>query len=60
MGKSPEEAFAPFEGQSFLLPYRDASVEISTFNITILDCLRGLSKAIANSFFDYNSFNAEK
>jgi len=58
---SPEEAFKPFEGlQNSFLPFRDASVGISTFNITILDCLKAIHKAIQHSFFDYDNFNLEE
>lgn len=59
--KTPEEAFRPFESmQSSFLPFRDASVGLSTYNVHILDCLKSLYKAIQNSFFDYQSFNLEE
>jgi protein-tyrosine phosphatase len=33
---------------------------ISTFNLTILDCIRGLAKAISHKFLNYDTFNAEE
>ena len=61
LGYSPEEAFEPFikTAQSFL-PFRDASVGISTFNISVLDCLRALAKAVQHNFFNYATFNLEE
>eukprot|EP01114_Cavostelium_apophysatum_P017258 TRINITY_DN5086_c0_g1_i1.p1 TRINITY_DN5086_c0_g1~~TRINITY_DN5086_c0_g1_i1.p1 ORF type:complete len:531 (-),score=80.00 TRINITY_DN5086_c0_g1_i1:14-1606(-) len=61
LGRSPEDAFRPFEGiYPAFLPFRDASVGLSTFNISILDCLRGLYKAIQNEFFNFDTFNLEE
>mmetsp|Transcript_29081 Transcript_29081/g.42822 ORF Transcript_29081/g.42822 Transcript_29081/m.42822 type:complete len:560 (-) Transcript_29081:451-2130(-) len=41
-------------------PFHDASPCICTFDLTILDCLRGLAKARTYGFFDYNSFDVEE
>lgn len=48
LNKSPEQAMAYFEGKMDLVPFCDAgdeSVTLKTFEITILDCLKGLQKA---------------
>ncbi|KAI9338105.1 dual specificity protein phosphatase [Zopfochytrium polystomum] len=45
--KTPEEAFQPLVGISPpFLPYRDAGYGPATYHITILDCLKGLYKAL--------------
>jgi cell division cycle 14 len=60
-GLSPDEAYSPLNNISFpFLPYRDASESISTFNITILDCLRALNKATMYGFFDIDKFDLDQ
>ncbi|KAJ3061836.1 Dual specificity protein phosphatase cdc14a [Rhizoclosmatium hyalinum] len=45
--KKPEEAFHPLVGiNPPFLPYRDAGYGAATYHITILDCLKGLYKAL--------------
>lgn len=59
--KSAEEAFRPFVGvYPPFIPFRDASYGVSTFNLSILDCLRGLSKAIECKIYDYLTFDLEE
>ena len=42
-----EEAWEPFKKiESSLISFRDAGEEPSNFECTVLDCLRGLDKAI--------------
>eukprot|EP00762_Andalucia_godoyi_P003674 ANDGO_00683.mRNA.1 putative tyrosine-protein phosphatase cdc-14 len=58
--RSAEEAFRPFlNAYPPFVPFRDASYGVCSFNLTILDVLRGLSKAIEHKFFDYETFDLE-
>lgn len=41
-------------------PFHDASPCACTFELTVLDCLRGLRKARMYGFFDYDTFNVEE
>ena len=41
-------------------PFHDASPCVCTYDITILDCLRGLSKARMYGFFDYKIFDVRE
>lgn len=40
--------------------YRDASFGACTYNLTLLDCLHGLSKALANGFFNFDTFDVDE
>lgn len=60
LGRSAEEAYRPFMNiYPPFIPFRDASYGLSTFNLTILDVLRGLSKAMLHKFFDFSAFDLE-
>jgi len=41
-------------------PFHDASACQNTYNLTILDCLRGLAKARMYNFFDFDNFNIKE
>jgi cell division cycle 14 len=57
---SPEEAFKPLKPiASALKPFRDASTLPSTFDLTVLDCLRGLKRAMDLGWFDMETFDPE-
>ena len=57
---TPEEAFKPLNAiASTLKPFRDASTLPSTFDLTVLDCLRGLKRAMNLGWFDINTFDPE-
>ncbi|KAG2383500.1 hypothetical protein C9374_004171 [Naegleria lovaniensis] len=59
--KSPEEACRPFNTvYPPLIPFRDASQSLSTFNLTLLDCCKGLAKAISLNFLNYERFDADE
>eukprot|EP01136_Pigoraptor_vietnamica_P014687 Opistho-1_new@57091 len=59
--RTPEEAYKPFIGiYPPLQPFRDASYGPSTYNLTLLDCLRGVYKAIRCGFLDFSTFNLEE
>ena len=60
-GLTPEDAYRPFVGiYPPFTPFRDASFGVCTYNLTILDLLRGLSKAMQVGFFDYHTFDVEE
>ena len=59
---TPEEAYKPLADGSNppLLPFRDASFGGSTYNLTLLDCLKGLYKAILNGFVHFEQFDVDE
>lgn len=58
LGWSPEAAAGLFEHlQSPLLPFRDATYGTCSFPLTIMDCARGLNKAISLGWFDFDMFD---
>ncbi|XP_036376586.1 dual specificity protein phosphatase CDC14AB isoform X3 [Megalops cyprinoides] len=60
--KSPEEAYrALISGSNAsYLPFRDASFGNCTYNLTILDCLQGIRKALQHGFFDFETFDVDE
>ncbi|XP_035996678.1 dual specificity protein phosphatase CDC14AB isoform X1 [Fundulus heteroclitus] len=60
--KTPEEAYrALISGSNAsYLPFRDASFGNCTFNLTVLDCLQGIRKALQHGFFDFETFDVEE
>ena len=60
-GKTPEEAFRPFLGlRPGLMPYRDASLGPSTFQLTVPHCLAGLERAVHFGWFDLDTFDPDE
>lgn len=59
-GMTPEEAFCPFENEEPFPPFHDATAGVCTFNLSILDCLRGLAKAIKIKYFNVLEFNVDE
>lgn len=58
LGITPQEAFQPIQNISSLFrPFRDASTLPSTFHLTILDCLRGIYRAMNLGWFNMNTFD---
>ena len=56
-GKTAEDAFRPFLDGEPLIPFRDAAFTICTYSLTVLDTLRGVSKAVQSGFLkDFASF----
>ncbi|KAK7099921.1 dual specificity protein phosphatase CDC14A-like isoform X2 [Littorina saxatilis] len=60
--KTPEEAYKPLVAGANppFLPFRDASFGPCSYNLTLLDCLHGLDKALANGFFDFETFDVDE
>jgi cell division cycle 14 len=59
--KTPEEAYTPFIGLNPpFMPYRDAGYGPATYHLTILDCIRGLHKAIITGLFNIEKFDLKE
>lgn len=60
--KTPEEAYRPLVAGSNppFLPFRDASFGTCTYNLTLLDCLHGINKAMQNGFFNLETFDVDE
>ncbi|KAM8930193.1 dual specificity protein phosphatase CDC14A isoform 2-T2 [Pelodytes ibericus] len=57
--KTPEEAYRALlsgAGPQYV-PFRDAAFGNCTYNLTILDCLQGIRKALHLGFFNIEQFN---
>jgi len=60
MRKAADLTYRPFlQASPPFLPFRDATTGPSSFNLTILDCLHGLEKAIEVRWFDWTRFDLE-
>ncbi len=55
LNRTAEDAFKPLQGFKPFVPFRDASCGVSTFHLTVLDCLKGIQKARDVGFIDWNS-----
>mmetsp|Transcript_48649 Transcript_48649/g.75945 ORF Transcript_48649/g.75945 Transcript_48649/m.75945 type:complete len:528 (-) Transcript_48649:58-1641(-) len=57
-GYTPEEAIQPFERITPypFKPYRDATYAPVDFELSILDCLHGLRKAVSTGWFNHRDF----
>jgi cell division cycle 14 len=61
LGRSPEEAYSPFDGvYPPFEPFHDASPCICTFRSTVLDTLRGIAKARHFNFFNFDTFDIDE
>ncbi len=61
LDRTPEEAYRAFRSTyPPFPPFHDASPCVCTFNLGILDCLKGLAKARYYKFFDFSRFNADE
>uniref|UniRef100_UPI0037E99BCD dual specificity protein phosphatase CDC14AB-like n=1 Tax=Semicossyphus pulcher TaxID=241346 RepID=UPI0037E99BCD len=60
--RSPEEAYRTLisGNNTGFLPFRDAAVGECSFNLTVLDCLQGIRKAMQHGIFDFDSFHVEE
>eukprot|EP00405_Crypthecodinium_cohnii_P036517 CAMPEP_0206535368 /NCGR_PEP_ID=MMETSP0325_2-20121206/6092_1 /ASSEMBLY_ACC=CAM_ASM_000347 /TAXON_ID=2866 /ORGANISM="Crypthecodinium cohnii, Strain Seligo" /LENGTH=444 /DNA_ID=CAMNT_0054032335 /DNA_START=93 /DNA_END=1423 /DNA_ORIENTATION=+ len=60
MGKTAEQAFEPFRNcYPPFLPFRDATCGVCNYQMTIVDCLKGLEVAIQLGWFDWSRFDIE-
>ncbi|XP_056248048.1 dual specificity protein phosphatase CDC14AB-like [Seriola aureovittata] len=60
--RSPEEAYRTLisGNNTGYLPFRDAAVGECSFNLTVLDCLQAVRKALQHGFLDFESFDVEE
>ncbi|XP_016295889.1 dual specificity protein phosphatase CDC14A-like isoform X1 [Sinocyclocheilus anshuiensis] len=60
--KTPEEAYrALISGSNAsYLPFRDASFGNCTYNLTVLDCLQGIRKALQHGFLNFETFDVNE
>ncbi|CAM9780181.1 unnamed protein product [Lampetra planeri] len=60
--RTPEEAYRPLVAGNTppYLPFRDASFGPCSFNLTLLDCLQGVGKALQTGFLDCTRFDLEE
>ncbi|KAM9410566.1 dual specificity protein phosphatase CDC14AB isoform 2-T2 [Pholidichthys leucotaenia] len=60
--KTPEEAYrALISGSNAsYLSFRDAAFGNCTYNLTVLDCLQGIRKALQHGFFDFEAFDVDE
>ncbi|XP_017538562.1 cell division cycle 14Aa isoform X3 [Pygocentrus nattereri] len=60
--RTPEEVYrALISGTNVsYMPFRDAAFGNCTYNLTILDCLQGIRKALQHGFFDFETFDVEE
>jgi cell division cycle 14 len=55
--RTPDEAWAPLASYGRYAPFHDASPCACTYDVTVLDCLRGLHKARQCNFFNFETFD---
>ncbi|XP_067839309.1 dual specificity protein phosphatase CDC14C-like isoform X4 [Heptranchias perlo] len=59
--KTPEETYRLLVGgNNTYQPFRDASFGTCTYNLTVLDCLHAVSKALQYEFFNFNTFDVDE
>lgn len=61
LNMTPEEAYSLLVSRnSTYLPFRDASFGTCMYNLDILDCLRGVHKAVQHGWLDFSNFDVEE
>ena len=62
LNKTPDEAYKPLIGGNSpqFIPFRDAAYGISTYHLTLVDCLHAVDKAYKLGFFDLADFDVEE
>ena len=60
LNRNPLQAYAPLMGiYPPLSPFRDASYGLSTYNLSVLDCLKGIHRAMSAGIWNPLRFNAD-
>ncbi|XP_068460854.1 dual specificity protein phosphatase CDC14B isoform X1 [Clinocottus analis] len=61
LNMTPEEAHSLLVSRnSTYIPFRDASFGTCMYNLSILDCLRGVHKALQYGWLDFSNFDVEE
>lgn len=62
LGRSPEEAYKPLVGGNSpsFVPFRDAAYGMSTYHLTLLDCLHAVEKSHKLGFFNFDDFDVDE
>lgn len=61
LGLNSDEAYQPFHHlYGRCKPYRDASSFPSTYDLTVISCIKGLERAMNLGWYDPDNFDAEK
>ncbi|XP_069043379.1 dual specificity protein phosphatase CDC14B isoform X2 [Lepisosteus oculatus] len=59
--RTPEEAYSLLVSRNTTyLPFRDASFGTCSYNLHILDCLKGIHKALQYGWLDFTKFDVEE
>ncbi|XP_067109430.1 cell division cycle 14Aa [Osmerus mordax] len=60
--RSPEEVYRTLisSNNTAYLPFRDAAMGECTYNLTVLNCLQGIRKALQYGFFNFGAFDVEE
>ncbi len=61
-GWTAEEAAAPFTCSTApftLRPFRDATFNVPCYELSLLDCLHGLARAVSHGWFDLTKFDSQ-
>jgi len=59
LGYSADESFRPFQHIS-VPPFHDATPTTCTYDLTVLDCLKGMEKSRQLGFVSFDNFNIEE
>ncbi|XP_047447433.1 dual specificity protein phosphatase CDC14B isoform X3 [Mugil cephalus] len=61
LNMTPEDAYSLLVSRnSTYIPFRDASFGTCMYNLNILDCLRGVHKALQYGWLDFSNFDVEE
>lgn len=60
LGRSALDAFRPFQHQFVLPAFHDATPCHCPYELTVLDCLMGMDKAIRLGFCNFNTFDPDE
>eukprot|EP00899_Mesostigma_viride_P011663 jgi/Mesvir1/20498/Mv12384-RA.1 len=56
---SADDAYKPLAKYGPYVPFRDPSCGVSTHHLTVLDCLKGMERAVKENFIDFNNFDID-
>ena len=59
LGYSAEDAYRPFQHIP-VTPFHDATPTVCTYELTVLDCLKGMDKARRLGFLNFETFDVEE